>query len=631
VPADGLLAASWLLIALPLAGAAVLLLGGRRTDRWGHLLGTATVVAAFVIALLCTFQLAGLDERSVDVDLFTFISAGDLDVRAGLLYDPLSAVFVLLITGVGSLIHIYSIGYMAHDPARRRFFAYLNLFVAAMLLLVLGNSFVALYVGWEGVGLASYLLIAFWYTRPAAATAAKKAFIMNRVGDVGLALAIFLMFSQLGTTSYDGVFGAVGTLAGGTVTALGLLLLLGACGKSGQFPLQAWLPDAMEGPTPVSALIHAATMVTAGVYLIARSAPIYDETPTARTVVLAIGALTLLIGAIAGCAYDDIKKVLAYSTVSQIGYMFLAVGLGPAGYVAGLAHLLAHGFFKAGLFLGAGSVMHAMNDQVDMRRFGGLWKKLPVTFVTFGLGYLALIGFPFLSGYYTKDAIIEATFDRGDAFGYALGGVAVLAAGLTAFYMTRLMLMTFFGRPRWEDGVHPHESPAVMTLPMVVLAVGSVFSGALLVAVFPLSDWLEPVFGEPEEAQHVIAPLTIGIALTVVMALGVLAAWLFVGRREVPVTAPARVSPVTRAARNALYADTVNESLFMRPGQWLTRALVWVDNRGVDGAVNGLAAGLGGSSSRLGRVQTGFVRTYALGMLGGAVLVAGALLAVTAG
>jgi NADH-quinone oxidoreductase subunit L len=631
VPADGLLAASWLLIALPLAGAAVLLLGGRRTDRWGHLLGTATVVASFVIGLLCTFQLAGLEEKSVGVDLFTFISAGSLDVRAGLLYDPLSAVFVLLITGVGSLIHIYSIGYMAHDPGRRRFFAYLNLFIAAMLLLVLGNSFVALYVGWEGVGLASYLLIAFWYTRPAAATAAKKAFIMNRVGDVGLALAIFLMFSQLGTTSYEGVFGSVGTLAGGTVTALGLLLLLGACGKSGQFPLQAWLPDAMEGPTPVSALIHAATMVTAGVYLIARSAPIYDLTETARTVVMAIGALTLLIGAIAGCAYDDIKKVLAYSTVSQIGYMFLAVGLGPAGYVAGLAHLLAHGFFKAGLFLGAGSVMHAMNDQVDMRRFGGLWKKMPVTFVTFGLGYLALIGFPFLAGYYTKDAIIEATFDRGDTLGYALGGIAVLAAGLTAFYMTRLMFMTFFGRPRWEEEVHPHEAPPVMTLPMVVLAVGSVASGALLVSVFPLKNWLAPVFGEPAEAEHVIAPLTISIALTVVMLLGVFLAWLFVGRREVPETAPVRVSPVTRAARKALYADTINESLFMRPGQWLTRALVFFDNRGVDGAVNGMAAALGGSSSRLGRTQTGFVRTYALGMLGGAVLVAGALLAVTAG
>jgi len=631
LPADGLLAASWLLIALPLAGAAVLLLGGRRTDRWGHLLGTATVVAAFVLGVLCTIQLGGLDERSVDVDLFTFISAGDLDVRAGLLYDPLSAVFVLLITGVGSLIHIYSIGYMAHDPARRRFFAYLNLFVAAMLLLVLGNSFVALYVGWEGVGLASYLLIAFWFTRPAAATAAKKAFIMNRVGDVGLALAIFLMFARLGTTSFEGVFGGVGTLAGGTVTAMGLLLLLGACGKSGQFPLQAWLPDAMEGPTPVSALIHAATMVTAGVYLIARSAPIYDLTETASTVVMLIGALTLLIGAIAGCAYDDIKKVLAYSTVSQIGYMFLAVGLGPVGYVAGLAHLLAHGFFKAGLFLGAGSVMHAMNDEVDMRRFGGLWKKLPITFATFGLGYLALIGFPFLSGYFTKDAIIEATFDRGDTLGYALGGVAVLAAGLTAFYMTRLMLMTFFGRPRWEPGAHPHEAPRVMTVPMIVLAVGSVGAGFALVQAFPLSTWLEPVFGEPEEAEHVIAPLTISVLLTVVMALGVLLAWLFVGRREVPVIAPARVSPVVRAARNALYADAVNESLFMRPGQWLTRALVFFDNRGVDGAVNGLAATLGGSSSRLGRAQTGFVRTYALGMLGGAVLVAGALLAVTAG
>ncbi|MCU1668962.1 MAG: nuoL2 [Blastococcus sp.] len=631
MPAEGLLAWSWLLIALPLAGAAILLLGGRRTDRWGHLLGTGTVVAAFVIGLLGTIQLAGLDKKSVGVDLFTFINVGSLDVRAGLLFDPLSAAFVLLITGVGALIHIYSIGYMAHDPGRRRFFAYLNLFVAAMLLLVLGNSFVALYVGWEGVGLASYLLIAFWYTRPAAATAAKKAFIMNRVGDVGLALAIFLMFSQLGTTSYAGVFGSIGTLAGGTITAIGLLLLLGACGKSGQFPLQAWLPDAMEGPTPVSALIHAATMVTAGVYLIARCAPIYDHTPTARTVVMLIGAITLLIGAIAGCAYDDIKKVLAYSTVSQIGYMFLAVGLGPAGYVAGLAHLYAHGFFKAGLFLGAGSVMHAMNDSVDMRRFGGLWKKLPITFVTFSLGYLALIGFPFLSGYWTKDAIIEAAFDRGDTLGYVLGGVAVFAAGLTAFYMTRLMLMTFFGPPRWEEGVHPHEAPPVMTAPMIVLAVGSVGAGFALVRAFPLGTWLAPVFGEPKETTHVLAPLTLTLVLVAVMLLGVGLAWLFVGRREVPVIAPARVSPVVRAARNALYADTVNESLFMRPGQWLTRALVFFDNRGVDGAVNGMAATLGGSSARLGRAQTGFVRTYALGMLGGAVLVAGALLAVTAG
>jgi NADH-quinone oxidoreductase subunit L len=633
VPASGLLSASWLLIALPLAGAAVLLLGGRRTDRWGHLLGVGTVVVAFVIGLICTIQLSGLSGgKAANLDLFTFLSVGTLDIKIGLLFDPLSAMFVLLITGVGALIHIYSVGYMAHDPGRRRFFAYLNLFVAAMLLLVLGNNYVALYIGWEGVGLASYLLIAFWFDRPTAATAAKKAFIMNRVGDVGLALAIFLMFAQLGTTSFAGVFGGAASLNGGVLTAMGLLLLLGACGKSGQFPLQAWLPDAMEGPTPVSALIHAATMVTAGVYLIARSAPLYDHTPTARAVVLGVGALTLLIGAIAGCAYDDIKKVLAYSTVSQIGYMFLAVGLGPVGYVAGLAHLLAHGFFKAGLFLGAGSVMHAMNDSVDMRRFGGLWRRLPITFVTFGLGYLAIIGFPGLSGYFTKDAIIEAAFDRGGWSGYLLGGVAVLGAGLTAFYMTRLMILTFFGRPRWEEGLHPHEAPSVMTVPMIVLAVGSVLAGALLVVVFPLSHALSPVFGEPREsATHVVAPVSLGVLVVGAMVIGILAAVVFVARREVPVVRPARVSPVVRAARNALYADQINESLVMRPGQWLTRALVFLDNRGVDGAVNGVAATLGGSSARLGRAQTGFVRSYALGMLGGAVIVAAALLAVTAG
>ncbi|MEI4270142.1 NADH-quinone oxidoreductase subunit L [Klenkia sp. LSe6-5] len=631
VPATGLLSVSWLLIALPLAGAAVLLLGGRRTDRWGHLLAIATVTASFVLAVLGTVELAGLDERSVGVDLFTFVSTGQLDVGAGLLLDPLSMTFALLITGVGALIHVYSVGYMAHDPARRRFFAYLNLFVAAMLLLVLGNSFVALYVGWEGVGLASYLLIAFWYTRPAAATAAKKAFIMNRVGDVGLALAIFVMFTQLGTTSYEGVLGSVGLLGGGTVTAIGLLLLLGACGKSGQFPLQAWLPDAMEGPTPVSALIHAATMVTAGVYLIARSAPVFDAAPVAQTVVAVIGAITIMVGAVAGCAYDDIKKVLAWSTVSQIGYMFLAVGLGPVGYAAGIAHLLTHGFFKAGLFLGAGSVMHGMGDRTDMRRFGGLATRMKTTFVTFGLGYLALIGFPFLSGYWTKDAIIEAAFDRGGAAGWLLGGVAVLGAGLTAFYMTRLVLMTFFGRPRWEDGVHPHESPAVMTLPMVVLAVGSVAAGFVLVQVAPLADWLAPVFGQPEEVAHVVPPVVVSVVVTVVVAAGALVAWLAVGRRAVPTTAPARVSLPVRAARNGLYADAVNEAVFMRPGAWLTRAAVQVDDRGVDGLVTGIGTGLGGSSARLGRAQTGFVRTYALGMLGGAVLVAGALLAVAAG
>jgi NADH-quinone oxidoreductase subunit L len=459
---------------------------------------------------------------------------------------------------------------------------------------------------------------------------------MNRVGDVGLALAIFLMFAQLGTTSYEGVFGEVASLAGGTVTAMGLLLLLGACGKSGQFPLQAWLPDAMEGPTPVSALIHAATMVTAGVYLIARCNPIYNLTGTGRLVVALVGTLTLLIGAIIGCAYDDIKKVLAYSTVSQIGYMFLAVGLGPAGYALGIFHLLTHGFFKAGLFLGAGSVMHAMNDDVDMRRFGGLARYMPITFVTFGLGYLALIGFPFLSGYFSKDEIIVAAFGQPGWQGWVFGGAATIAAGLTAFYMTRLMLMTFFGEKRWQnlksaDGhdYHPHESPTSMTAPMIVLAIGSVGAGFLLSTGHVLSDWLVPSLGEleqPHEAVlgHSVVPfLVLGFS-----ALGVLIAWLTVGRHRTPVERPEPVSFPVRAARRDLYANAINETLIARPGTWLARFLVFVDNRGVDGLVNGTAALLGGSSGRLRRLQTGFVRSYALSMLGGGVLVVAALLAV---
>jgi NADH-quinone oxidoreductase subunit L len=628
---------AWLILLFPLAGTVINGLGYRalpgKTVGW---IGTAAIAGAFVAAVLTFIALQdrGEEHRQVVYTAYDYANSAGVDGTLSILVDPLSVFMALVVTGVSTLIHLYSVAYLWSDRGYSRFFAYLNFFVFSMLLLVLAANFLILIIGWAFVGAASYMLISFWYRRTTATSAGIKAFVINVVGDVGLVLGTYFIFRHSGTLDFLGTFDSAKqdfATHGGALTAGLILLLVGAFAKSAQVPLHTWLPDAMEGPTPVSALIHAATMVTAGVYLIARSAPIYDLTETARTVVMCIGALTLLIGAIAGCAYDDIKKVLAYSTVSQIGYMFLAVGLGPVGYVAGLAHLLAHGFFKAGLFLGAGSVMHAMNDGVDMRRFGGLWRKLPITFVTFGLGYLALIGFPFLSGYFTKDAIVEATFDRGDTLGYATGGIAVLAAGLTAFYMTRLMLMTFFGRARWEDGVHPHEAPPVMTVPMIVLAVGSVFAGFALVVAFPLDEWLAPVFGEPEEAEHVVAPLTIGLALVLVMVVGALLAYLFVGRREVPVTAPARVSFVTRAARNALYADTVNESLFMRPGQWLTRALVFFDNRGVDGAVNGLAATLGGSSSRLGRTQTGFVRTYALGMLGGAVLVAGALLAVTAG
>lgn len=634
--ATGAASLAWLLIALPAAGALVLFLAGRRADAWGHWLGVATVVGAFVVGVTIFLQTLGLpaDERLREQSLWSWMSSGALEVDFGLRIDTLSLTFVLLITGAGALIHLYSVGYMSHDPNRRRFFAQLNLFVAAMLVLVLGNNFVMLYLGWEGVGLASYLLIGFYQDRPSAATAAKKAFLMNRVGDVGLAIAIFLLWLELGTLQYAEVFARIGEVGSGTVLAITLLLLLGACGKSGQFPLQSWLPDAMEGPTPVSALIHAATMVTAGVYLIARASPIYNLSETGRLVVALIGVVTLMIGAIIGCAYDDIKKVLAYSTVSQIGYMILAVGLGPAGYALGILHLLTHGFFKAGLFLGAGSVMHAMNDDVDMRRFGGLWRKMPVTFVTFGLGYLALIGFPFLSGYFSKDAIIEAAFAQEGWQGWVFGGLATLAAGLTAFYMTRLMIMTFFGAERWRtvqstDGrdYHPHESPATMTVPMIVLAVGSVFGGGVLYGLIP--EWLAPVVGERVELEggalpHAVIPwLVVGVSL-----LGVLAGYLFVGRSPVPVQRPQRVSPVVAAARADLGANAFNEAFIERPGIALTGLLAWFDDRGIDGAVNGTASAFGGGSGRLRRLQTGFVRSYALSMLGGAVIVVAAMLAV---
>jgi NADH-quinone oxidoreductase subunit L len=636
--ASGDASAAWLLIALPALGALVLFLAGRRADRWGHWVGVGTVVAAFLVGLAVLVNTVGLppEQRTRELSIYDWISVAGLHVDFGLRVAPLSLTFVLLITGVGALIHLYSVGYMSHDPGRRRFFAQLNLFVAAMLILVLGNNFVLLYLGWEGVGLASYLLIGWYQDRPSAATAAKKAFLMNRVGDVGLALAIFIIWTQLGTLQYTEVFARIGEIGGGTLVAITVLLLLGACGKSGQFPLQSWLPDAMEGPTPVSALIHAATMVTAGVYLIARCNPIYNLTETGRLIVALVGVITLMIGAIIGCAYDDIKKVLAYSTVSQIGYMILAVGLGPAGYALGILHLLTHGFFKAGLFLGAGSVMHAMNDTVDMRHYGGLRKLVPITFVTFGLGYLALIGFPFLSGFYSKDAIIEAAFAQPGWQGWVFGGLATLAAGLTAFYMTRLMLMTFFGEQRWrelrtEDGqeYHPHESPTTMTVPMIVLAFGSVFAGFALSQGELLAHWLAPSLGELEELEggaipHALVPvLVVGFS-----ALGALIAYLTVGRHPTPVQRPEPVSLPVRAARRDLYANAINEALIARPGTWLTRALVFFDNRGVDGAVNGAAALLGGSSGRLRRLQTGFVRSYALSMLGGSVLVVAALLMV---
>lgn len=633
---------SALLVALPSAGALLLLLAGRRSDRWGHLLGCATVLGSFGIGLVLLAELLGRDsaDRALHSTLFSWVPVAELQVDFGLLIDPLSICFVLLITGVGALIHLYSIGYMAADTDRRRFFAYLNLFVAAMLLLVVADNYLVLYLGWEGVGLASYLLIGFWYVRPTAATAGKKAFVSNRVGDFGLALAMFAMFAAFGTLSYDEVFTAAPGASRGMLAAIGLLLLLGACAKSAQIPVQAWLFDAMEGPTPVSALIHAATMVTAGVYLIVRSGPIFDLSGDARLAVVVVGAATLLFGAIIGCAKDDIKRALAASTISQIGYMVLAAGLGAAGYAFAILHLLTHGFFKAGLFLGSGAVMHGMNDEQDMRRYGGLRTFLPVTYVTFGICYLAIIGVPPFAGFWSKDAIIETALAAGGVRGAVLGGVAVLGAAITAFYMTRVMLMTFHGERRWAaepDEVtdekalqHPHEAPRVMTWPMIVLAIGAAFSGLLLAGGDTLSRWLEPVVSPlgPVEVHHVVPAWVSGAVTFAVVLAGAAVAYRMYGTRPVPATAPADVSVLTTAARRDLYGDAVNEALLMRPGDGIARGLATADDVAVDGSVNALAALVRRMSSWLRGLQTGYARSYALTMLAGAVLLTAVILAV---
>ena len=634
-----LIDAAWLLIAVPLAGAAVLLLAGRRADGWGHWLGVLASGSSFVVGLLLLLALLGRDasDRVVDVHLFSWLDAGTLSVDAGLRIDPLSLTFVMLVTFVGTLIHIYSVAYMEHDADRRRFFAYLNLFVAAMLTLVLADSYLLLFVGWEGVGLASYLLIGFWNHVPANATAATKAFVVNRIADVGMIVALMLMFATFGAVDFATVFaGAASSTDTAVLTAIGLVLLVAACGKSAQFPLQSWLGDAMAGPTPVSALIHAATMVTAGVYLVVRSGPIFTEAPTALLVTAIVGAITLLFGAIVGCAKDDIKKALAASTMSQIGYMMLAAGLGPIGYAFAIFHLLTHGFFKAGMFLGAGSVMHGMDDDVNMRRFGALSKYMKVTWLTFGVGWLAILGIPPFSGFWSKDKIIESAFAADGGHGWqpwVFGMVALVGAGITAFYMSRLFFMTFHGDKRWatelSDGSttpemphrHPHESPALMTWPMVILAIGSAGLGGVLMIGSTFSTWLEPVTGHVEHHEPVLPIPVIMVATLALVLAGAFLAWRQYAASAVPVVPP-RGSVLTRAARVDLYQEVVNQNVFQRPGQYLTRSLVYADKKVVDGGFMGFAGILGLLGVGVKRLQNGFVRSYAAMMLGGlAVLV----------
>lgn len=614
--AQGAASMAPLMILIPLAAAAILLLAGRTTDRWGHWVAVVASWSSFVIGALILFQLFGMEpgQRVLGVHVYDWIT-GPLNIGVGMLVDPLSMTFVMLVTFVGSLIHVYAVAYMEHDADRRRFFAYLNLFIAAMLTLVLADSYALLFVGWEGVGLASYLLIGFWNYVPEYATAAKKAFVMNRVGDAGLLLAMGAMFASLGSVKYSDAFAAAGGASTQWLTVIGLLLLVGACGKSAQFPLQAWLGDAMAGPTPVSALIHAATMVTAGVYLVVRSGPIYIGAPDAQLAVAIIGAITLLFGAIVGCAKDDMKKVLAASTMSQIGYMMLAAGLGPIGAAFAIFHLLTHGFFKAQMFLGAGSVMHGMDDQVDMRRFGGLSKYMKVTWITFAIGWLAILGIPPFAGFFSKDKIIEAAFVGEGMRPWIFGMIALIGAGITAFYMSRLFFMVFHGQKRWSktrtgEDQHPHESPALMTVPMIILSVFSIGLGAVLTYVWDFAAWLEPIVGHVEHHEPVLAvPVIMGATLTVVI-LGVLLAVVLFARREVA-TEPPAANALVRAARADLHQDAINEAVFMVPGQMLTRGVQEADHLAVDGAVMGLARGTGGLGRLLGRVHNGYIRSYA--------------------
>ncbi len=616
VEATGLFSYSWLMIAIPMLVSAILLLGGKATDSWGHWLGVLGVLGSLAVALALWITMLGLPvaERAVHVSGFDWVSVGNLNLQAGLLVDQLSILFALLVTGVGSLIFIYSVGYMAHDPNRRLFFAFLNLFIVAMLVLVLADNYLLLFLGWEGVGLASYLLIGFWQGRHSAALAAKKAFVVNRVGDLGLLTAMFTMVGLFGSVNFTDVNQAVGSASTTWLTALGLFLLLAACGKSAQVPLQSWLLDAMEGPTPVSALIHAATMVTAGVYLVVRSHSIYELTAAASLAVCIVGVVTLLAGAWIGSTKDDIKKVLAGSTMSQIGYMMLAAGIGPAGGAFAIFHLFTHGFFKANLFLGAGSVMHAMNDDTDMRHFGALRKVMPWTFVTFGISYLAIIGIPPLAGFYSKDHIVVAAWEQGWYFGL----LATLGAGITAFYMTRLMMMTFFGKKRWAEGVHPHESPKILLFPLIVLSIGAIVLGVVLNNA--IQYWLAPpTGGHPHSAAWWDIPWQGWVTLLVVLV-GVGIGYLMY-RGEISYEQPHTINPIVYIGRNDLLADQFNDVVFVRGGGAAAAAVATLDDVIVDGSVRSagsLAKGIGGALSKL---ESGYARSYGLTMVIGAIAV----------
>ena len=609
----------WLIIALPLAGAVTLHFIGRRLGEpaagW---LATATVTGSFLIAAAAAVPFFTGGEHGTTVLLWEWMPA--IGAIMEVLWDPLSALMALVVTGVGALIHLFAIGYMHGDERFGRFFTYLNLFAASMLTLVLAGNYAMLFLGWELVGLCSYLLIGFWFTRPAAPGAAKKAFVVNRIGDLGLMIALMIVFTTFGTLSYSGVFERAGAeLSAGMATLVAMLMLVGAAGKSAQVPLYVWLPDAMEGPTPVSALIHAATMVTAGVYLVARSAAIFELSEIAQVVVATVGAITALWAASIALAQRDIKRVLAYSTISQLGYMFLAVG--ATAYVAGIFHLMTHAFFKALLFLGAGSVIHAMAGRQDMEEMGGLWRRMPITAATMGIATLAIAGIPPLAGFWSKDEILASVFERGGWF-----SLLWVAGLLTAFYMTRQWMLVFWGSPRWPDDVEPHESPRVMTVPLVVLAVLSVIGGLVNTPLrTTLEHFLEPAF-ELVSIQH---PPEGWLMFAILAGLSVLAALAGMGAAVFAYDRPADgwrriedgLEPLWGMWGAGYHVDEIYDRALVQPGlRAAETAAFGVDLSVIDGAVNGLARAVRVVGDWARPLQTGFVRNYALMFLFGTVI-----------
>ena len=634
-----------LAVLLPLAGFLLNgLLGARlRSEAVSGIVGCAAVGGSFLIALTCLVQLLGLPpaQRVIDVPYAPWIAAGSFHADMAFQVDQLSILMMLVVTGVGFLIHVYSIGYMHGDPGFWRFFAYLNLFIVAMLILILADNFLLMFLGWEGVGLCSYLLIGFWYDRKfekgTTAGAAKKAFVVNRIGDFGFLIGMFLIFVTFGSLRFQTVFAQAAALPVGTPVAfwIALALFLGATGKSAQIPLFVWLPDAMAGPTPVSALIHAATMVTAGVYMVARCAVLYALAPGAMAVVAVIGVLTALMAATIGLVQNDIKKVLAYSTISQLGYMFLALGVGA--FSAGLFHVMTHAFFKALLFLGSGAVIHAMHDEQDIRKMGGLRAALPVTFWTFLAGTIAIAGIPPFAGFFSKDEILWNAFARGN---WVLWAAGAAGAGLTALYMFRLVALTFTGEPRWEKGTHPHEAPLTMAVPLVILAFLSVVGGFIgwpesLGGSNAFERWLEPVFA-PAGEKLALVPypgefteyLLMGCSVAIALAGAYLAYLWYARKKEIPGALVRRFGGVYRVLLNKYYVDEVYEAAVVRPTVKTSEVLLWkwIDVALIDGIVNGLARTAAAAGNALRRVQTGVAQNYVLVFLAGAVVLVGWLL-----